>query len=258
MSDSSPLSTIAWVILAIVGLLGSDVARNRLEAQVLPPSGTRFVASSRGSVFYPVECDAWERLSPSNLRFFESEALAVSAGYRRTTNRRCQPLVAIDRLVPLAAGQSRQDGPGRPVGVCVVGHIVDGDTLDCVNGLRIRLLLIDAPEDGRDGHSLRASLALEEMLPLGDSAVVALDVQERDRYGRLLAHLYDRQGVWLNRAMVRRGYAVPLVYSPNIAGVDAVRAAGDTARAEHAGLWRVGAFVCLPVERRAGRCGGGS
>ena len=29
---------------------------------------------------------------------------------------------------------------------CAVSNVVDGDTLDCVDGRRIRLLLIDAPE----------------------------------------------------------------------------------------------------------------
>ncbi len=141
----------------------------------------------------------------------------------------------------------------RFAGTCVVERIIDGDTLDCQGGVRIRLLLIDAPER-RQEYALRSSLALEELLPAGDSAGVELDVQPRDRYGRLLAHLHRPDGMWVNRAQVRRGYAVPLVYPPNVRHVEAIRAAADSARAEGLGLWADGPLACPPVDFRAGRC----
>lgn len=78
-------------------------------------------------------------------------------------------------------------------------------------------------------------------------------MEPRDRYGRVLAHLHVR-GVWVNRAMVRGGYAVPLVYPPNVRWIEEIRAAADSARMERRGLWEMGAFECEPVEFRAGRC----
>lgn len=157
-------------------------------------------------------------------------------------------------VVLMAGGADAQERPAEARGTCVVGRIVDGDTVVCEGGVRIRLLLIDAPETAQGPFALRSTLALEELLAVGDTAGVELDVQPRDRYGRTLAHLHAR-GVWVNRALVRNGYAVPLVYPPNVRHVEQIRAAADSARSERRGLWEMDAFECLPVDFRAQRCG---
>ncbi len=156
-------------------------------------------------------------------------------------------------LVMLPAGAAAQGAGGTVAGGCVVARIVDGDTLVCEGGVRVRLLLIDAPETEQGSYGLRAKLALEELLPVGDTARLELDVQPRDRYGRVLAHVHAG-GVWINRALARAGYVVPLVYPPNVRHVEEIRAAADSARAERRGLWEVDAFECLPRDFRAGRC----
>lgn len=60
--------------------------------------------------------------------------------------------------------------------------------------------------------------------------------------------------VWVNRAIVRWGYALITVYPPNVRGVEALRAAADSARFEAVGLWRIGGFECSPTDHRRGRC----
>jgi micrococcal nuclease len=80
------------------------------------------------------------------------------------------------------------------------------------------------------------------------------DVRGRDRYGRLLAHVHAEDGVWVNREMVRRGYAVVAVYPPNVRYVEEFRAELDSARRAGRGLWAVGGFACEPADRRRGRC----
>jgi micrococcal nuclease len=241
------------------------LSATHLFAQQRPsgiPSATRFVASSRGQVYYPVGCDAWHELSPGNLLFFQSAEEAEARGYRPTRNRQCREAADVSTLAPAGRRGERSPasadgaGGGQVAGVCVVGRIVDGDTLDCAGGLRIRLLLIDAPETAQSSYGLRAKLALEELAAVGDTVTVRLDVQARDQYGRLLAHLFRTDGTWVNRAMVRRGYAVPLVYPPNVWRVEEIRAAADSARAEEAGLWAEGGFRCLPRAFRRGECGG--
>lgn len=235
-------------------------------ARVAPPEWARFVASSRGRVYYPVGCDAWRDLSPTNLLFFRSSDKAEQRGYTPTRNRSCTGSAPLSTLAPLPTGAGRgafpevagtgPDGaPRRLVGTCVVERVVDGDTLVCRGGVRVRLLLVDAPEMEQSGFGLRARLALAELLAPGDSAAVEVDVRERDRYGRLLAHLHTITGEWVNRELVRRGYAVPLVYPPNVRYVEIVRTAAGRARSEGRGLWQRGAFECLPVDFRAGRCG---
>jgi endonuclease YncB( thermonuclease family) len=147
--------------------------------------------------------------------------------------------------------------PGRPeadLPACVVRRVIDGDTLVCEPGERIRLLLIDAPEMGQGPFGLRARLALEELAPVGATLRLELDAQERDRYGRILAYLHGADGTFINRELVRRGYAVVAVYPPNVRHVELLRAAADSARAERRGLWETSAFECRPADFRAGRC----
>jgi endonuclease YncB( thermonuclease family) len=279
---SGSAKAYTWRPLAVgavlIGALACDLlGGSPLSAQSTPPSA-RFAASSRGSVYYPVECRAWRELSRANLIFFTTEAEAIERGYRRTRNRACAPPARLSSLAPVPGagpGEAVNAPPAPPraaapagpsgllgtplpppsfVGVCVVARVIDGDTLDCEGGVRIRLLLIDAPEVRQGSSSLRATLALEEMLPVGDSAWVELDVSERDRYGRVLAHLHAADGTWVNLRMVRTGYAAFVVYPPNVRHVDQFRAAEDTARAERRGLWAEDPEICRPADFRAGRC----
>jgi hypothetical protein len=52
-------------------------------------SDARWVASSRGSTYYRNGCSAARQLSQANLRFFNTEAEAMKAGYRRSSSRGC-------------------------------------------------------------------------------------------------------------------------------------------------------------------------
>lgn len=228
----------------VLALPTSLLAQTRPPVRV--PDNAAFVASSRGQVYYAAQCEAWRDLAPENLMFFESAEEARNAGYRATRSGSCR-----DPAPPAIGTVGGRTGP-----TCVVEYIVDGDTLDCEDGPRIRLLLVDAPETEQDGFGLRAALSLESLAPVGSTVVLDLDVQTHDRYGRLLAHLYSGDGTWINHALVRDGYAVVLVVPPNVSGVDALRRAADSARSEEAGLWASGAFRCTPAEVRAGRCSG--
>ena len=149
-------------------------------------------------------------------------------------------------VAPLAA----QDAQSR----CVVERITDGDTIRC-GGERVRLLLIDSPEEGQGPLGRAAHAFLEAILPPGSKAKLATDVEMRDRYDRLLAYVYLPDGRMVNRMMVRQGFAVPLVVPPNVRHVEAIRAAADSARAARLGLWSVDAFACLPQDFRDGLCG---
>ena len=136
---------------------------------------------------------------------------------------------------------------------CVVESVTDGDTFRCTGGRRVRLLTIDTPEMDQAPFGTAARAKLVELLPVGSSATLELDVQREDQYGRTLAYV-RRPGVLVNRVLVRSGMAVVAVYPPNVRYVEVLRAAADSARADKAGLWATNGFECLPAEHRAGRC----
>jgi micrococcal nuclease len=96
--------------------------------------------------------------------------------------------------------------------------VIDGDTFDCIfsNGKKetIRLIGIDAPElDSNDGEE--AKRYLESVLNNSGYVEIELDVQERDKYGRLLAYVYLYGGTMLNKLLLEDGHATPMSYPPN-------------------------------------------
>jgi len=73
--------------------------------------------------------------------------------------------------------------------VGIVTKVVDGDTLD-INGIRIRLALVDTPEIGQPGYD-RAKHFVESMC-LGKKGELDVDSGQRrgDRYGREVGVVY--------------------------------------------------------------------
>lgn len=140
---------------------------------------------------------------------------------------------------------------------CTIARTIDGDTLVCAESMRVRLLLIDAPELSQKPYGQQATEALAKLLPIGSVVGLELDVQPNDRYGRTLAHVRMPDGRLANLEMVRRGYAIVSVYPPNVRHVERFRSARDSARVARHGLWATDAFDCEPAEHRRGGCEAG-
>ena len=108
---------------------------------------------------------------------------------------------------------------------------------------RIRLIGIDTPESKRPNTPIEcfateASHALESLLPKGTPVSIELDVEHRDRYGRLLGYVIrSSDGLFVNHEMVRSGMATALTFPPNIAYSDQFVAAAQGARSNAVGLW---------------------
>lgn len=145
--------------------------------------------------------------------------------------------------------------PAAAQRTCTVERIIDGDTLVCAESpIRVRLLLIDTPEMSQGEFGRAAREALLRLVPVGTVTRLELDIRELDRYGRILAYLYTADGRLANEEMARAGFAVPLVYPPNVRYVERIRAAAQEAREARRGLWSGTAFDCAPVDHRSGRC----
>jgi len=107
---------------------------------------------------------------------------------------------------------------------------VDGDTLE-VNfeekTEKVRLIGIDTPESvhpdkERNTDAGKAAAEHTAEIAEGKLAELEFDVQQRDKYGRLLAYVYI-DGEMLNKALLRDGYAVLSTYSPNVKYVEEFR-----------------------------------
>ena len=135
----------------------------------------------------------------------------------------------------------------------LVRRTVDGDTLDVVllrpDGTpssadeRIRLIGIDTPETKRPDTPIecfgkKASAATAALLPGNTPVRLERDVEERDRYGRLLAYVFRASdGLFVNHELVRTGFAASYPYPPNVTYADMFRDAAANAEAAGVGLW---------------------
>jgi micrococcal nuclease len=101
-----------------------------------------------------------------------------------------------------------------------VRSVYDGDTIradiDCGFGIwtanqSLRLLGIDAPELGKPGGKESRDY-LRGLLPVGTAVTIRTVKDETEKYGRLLATIWDRDGAYgdsVNDFMVTSGHAKP-------------------------------------------------
>jgi len=143
-------------------------------------------------------------------------------------------------LVLLAVGLAALAGAHAGAGERVrVVRVIDGDTLVVAGGERVRLIGVDTPELRPVECYGRAATAELRRLVGGGQVRLERDVDERDRYGRLLAYVRRDDGLFVNAELVRRGFAQPLTVPPNVRHAARFRRLAREARAARRGLWRV-------------------
>jgi endonuclease YncB( thermonuclease family) len=138
-------------------------------------------------------------------------------------------------------GASPPSAGNRDGEQATVAWVNDGDTLTLSSGAKVRLVQIDAPELQTDCYGRAAHRALMGLTPKGARVTLVRDAEldERDRYGRLLRYVY-RGKRNVNVELVRSGAASPY-YFRNERGehADELDAAVEEARGERAGYWGV-------------------
>lgn len=169
--------------------------------------------------------------------------------------RRLSPCVALAfALVPAMAHAQRTDAD---LDTCRVTRIIDGDTFECADrGTRfsVRLLGIDTPEMAQRPFGAQARRALARYLRVRSTVILDLDVRPTDRYGRVLAYVWNDAGVMANEALLRDGVALVDIQPPNVKYAEALRAAARDAREASAGFWATPGFDCPPADFRRKRC----
>ncbi len=132
-------------------------------------------------------------------------------------------------------GTSAQDSVSADDdGTVHVTHIIDGDTMIISGGEHVRLIGIDTPERG-EPYYREATQQLRELIE-GKNIRMEKDVSERDRYGRLLRHIYVGD-LWVNAEMIRAGYARFVTFPPDVKHVRIFERLEREARENQRGLW---------------------
>ncbi len=96
--------------------------------------------------------------------------------------------------------------------VALVSKVIDGDTVELQNNIEVRLLGINAPERGQPYYQ-EATTRLRELVE-GKKVIFENDIQDKDRYGRLLRYLFINDS-FVNLQLVEEGYATVYIISPN-------------------------------------------
>lgn len=136
----------------------------------------------------------------------------------------------------------------------LVTRAVDGDTLALETGEKVRLIGIDTPEFHtskklyRDAQRSKQdvpaiqklgqrSLEFTRNLVEGKRVSLEFDVDKYDRYDRLLAYVYLKDGTFVNAKIVKEGYASLMTYPPNVKYADLFKKLYQQARESKKGLW---------------------
>ncbi len=124
---------------------------------------------------------------------------------------------------------------------CTVASVVDGDTFDCTDGTRVRLLQIDTLERGQCGSDWATAALANIFLPPGKQVRLDYDAVTIDPYGRHLAapivigtdgHEYNISIVMAYVGLARAAY-----YGDNSAYLDWANASESYARVARWNMW---------------------
>ena len=145
-------------------------------------------------------------------------------------------------LLPLLAALPVSAAPSGLEATVV--RVVDGDTIHVRLGDRVekvRYIGVNAPElhhprKGEEPGGREAS-RVNRQLVSGQRVRLEMDVQPRDRYGRLLAYVWVGD-VMVNAELVRLGYAQVMTIPPNVRYQQLFLKLQREAREAARGLWR--------------------
>ncbi len=126
-----------------------------------------------------------------------------------------------------------------------IAKVVDGDTLRLVDGRKLRLIAVNAPETARKNQpaqpfASQAKAAVEQFFNRDPRIALQIGLQPNDKYGRVLAHVFNRSGESLAATLLAQGLAWHITVPPNIVYSDCLRSVERVARKQRRGIWADG------------------
>ena len=166
----------------------------------------------------------------------------VVVGSREVSRRQKSPPEAMVSKDQTSASvtSSFSDGVNRQRFTVV--RVIDGDTVKLQTGDTLRYIGIDAPETKHPKKPVEAygkeASAFNQKLVSGQDIQVEFDVQQRDKYGRLLGYVFLPDGTFVNAELVKQGYAKVVTYPPNVRYSNLFRKLQAEAVKHERGLWK--------------------
>ena len=124
-----------------------------------------------------------------------------------------------------------------------ISWVADGDTAVLEDGRHVRYIGVDCPEIDHANHRAApmgyAARDLNRHLTGGWQLRLVFDRDRFDRYGRTLAYVYRRDGLFINGELLEKGYAWVLSRYPNVTQAQTLLAVQRTAMQNGRGIWRL-------------------
>ncbi len=116
----------------------------------------------------------------------------------------------------------------------LVTRVIDGDTVELLDGQHVRYLCIDTPEVGEDYYD-KATRRNRELV---EGKVVELwtGLENRDVYGRLLRFVFV-DGIFVNAELVAEGLATAYIFDTDERYSQLFVQLEDYAKMKDVGLW---------------------
>lgn len=134
------------------------------------------------------------------------------------------------------------DLKSKKYSITTVKRVVDGDTFETKEGDKVRLIGMDTPETVKPGSPVedygKEASAFTKKELTGKEVIMFADVEDKDRYGRLLRYVFLKTSdTMFNEILVREGYANIATFPPNVTYADTFRKLEKEAREKKRGLW---------------------
>ncbi len=144
---------------------------------------------------------------------------------------------------------------GHPTGgLLSVARVSDGDTIKLEDGRSVRVLGMNSPELARGqvpaqplGREARAA-AQAFIQRAGGKVRLGFERERSDRYGRVLAHVYDASGRSLAADLLQKGMALQISVPPNIEQEKCLLVFEQRARTRGVGVWRSTYWNAYPAK----------
>lgn len=120
-------------------------------------------------------------------------------------------------------------------------HVVDGDTVHLKDGRKIRLIGINTPEmDYQHGQHQAFAADAKKALASRLNGVVwlQLGLDQKDKYGRYLAYLFDEDRISLAGQLLSNGLGYRIAVPPNLSYQSCLEAEEQQARTMGKGVWQ--------------------
>ncbi len=133
-----------------------------------------------------------------------------------------------------------------------VARVIDGDTIVLIDGRHVRLLGLNTPELARKNKPSEpgGTQAKRWLTQRIEGSIVRLEIgqQAYDKYGRLLAHIFDTNDNHINLELISNGIATISIIPPNVKYAQSFLTAQQTAIAAKLGLWNIKKYQVQPLQ----------